>query len=77
MSNGMKCLELNASDARKLLAAKAHLGNTNCGYQMAQYAIVLEELVCVEAIILEESFVQNLKNLFSTFFGLRIEWRLV
>jgi small subunit ribosomal protein SAe len=37
MSNGMKCLELNASDARKLLAAKAHLGNTNCGYQMAQY----------------------------------------
>jgi small subunit ribosomal protein SAe len=33
----MKCLELNASDARKLLAAKAHLGNTNCGYQMAQY----------------------------------------
>ena len=49
MSNGMKCLELNASDARKLLAAKAHLGNTNCGYQMAQYAIVLEELVFVEA----------------------------
>jgi small subunit ribosomal protein SAe len=37
MSNGIKCLELNSNDARKLLASKAHLGNTNCNYQMAQY----------------------------------------
>jgi len=37
MSNGNKLLELNSSDARKLLASKAHLGNTNCNYQMAQY----------------------------------------
>lgn len=37
MSSGIKCLELTSSDARKLVAAKAHLANTNCNYQMAQY----------------------------------------
>lgn len=37
MSNGFKALELNNDDARKLLAAKSHLGHTNCNYQMKQY----------------------------------------
>jgi len=37
MSSGIKALELNSDDARKLLAAKCHLGFTNCNYQMAQY----------------------------------------
>lgn len=30
-------MELSGDDARKLLAAKAHLGSTNCNYQMKQY----------------------------------------
>merc|ERR1712168_468199 len=37
MSNGFKCLELTGDDARKLLAAKSHIGATNCNYQMKQY----------------------------------------
>jgi len=37
MSSGIKALEFTADDARKLLAAKCHLGFTNCNYQMAQY----------------------------------------
>jgi small subunit ribosomal protein SAe len=37
MSSGFKCLELGADDARKVLAAKMHLGHTNCNYQMEQY----------------------------------------
>lgn len=37
MSNGFKALELCEDDARKLLAAKSHLGSTNCNYQMKQY----------------------------------------
>jgi len=43
MSNGIKCLELNSGDARKLLASKAHLGSTNCNYQMAQYVFKREK----------------------------------
>lgn len=43
MSSGIKALELNSSDARKLVAAKAHLGNTNCHYQMAQYVFKREK----------------------------------
>lgn len=37
MSGGCKPLELTAEDARKCLAAKLHLGSTNCKYQMKQY----------------------------------------
>lgn len=37
MSNGYKALELKSDDARKILAAKMHLGHTNCKYQMRQY----------------------------------------
>ena len=37
MSNGYKALELKSDDARKILAAKMHLGSTNCKYQMKQY----------------------------------------
>jgi len=37
MSNGYKSLELKSDDARKILAAKMHLGYTNCKYQMKQY----------------------------------------
>jgi len=37
MSSGFKCLEQDAADARKVLAAKMHLGHTNCNYQMSQY----------------------------------------
>lgn len=37
MSNGYKSLELKSDDARKILAAKMHLGHTNCKYQMRQY----------------------------------------
>lgn len=37
MSNGFKALELKPDDARKILAAKMHLGHTNCKYQMKQY----------------------------------------
>lgn len=37
MSNGFKVLELQGDDARKILAAKSHLGFTNCNYQMEQY----------------------------------------
>lgn len=37
MSNGYSALELKADDAKKLLAAKSHLGHVNCQYQMNQY----------------------------------------
>jgi len=37
MSNGISALELKADDARKILAAKMHLGSNNCNYQMNQY----------------------------------------
>jgi small subunit ribosomal protein SAe len=37
MSSGFNSLELKSSDARKILAAKTHLGHTNCNYQMNQY----------------------------------------
>lgn len=37
MSNGISALELKADDARKILAAKMHLGSQNCNYQMNQY----------------------------------------
>merc|ERR1711881_265868 len=37
MSNGHSALELKADDARKILAAKMHLGSNNCNYQMNQY----------------------------------------
>lgn len=37
MSNGYKALELKSDDARKILAAKMHIGDKNCKYQMKQY----------------------------------------
>merc|ERR1711934_885826 len=37
MSSGIPDLGLSASDAKKILAAKTHLGNINCNYQMQQY----------------------------------------
>lgn len=37
MSSGFPDLGLSASDAKKILAAKTHLGNINCNYQMQQY----------------------------------------
>jgi len=37
MSSGIKALELNGDDARKILAAKMHVGSVNCNYQMKQY----------------------------------------
>jgi len=37
MSNGISALELKSDDARKILAAKMHLGSNNCNYQMNQY----------------------------------------
>jgi len=37
MSSGVKSLELNGDDARKILAAKMHVGSLNCNYQMKQY----------------------------------------
>lgn len=37
MSSGVPALELKAEDARKLVAAKCHLGSTNCNFQMKQY----------------------------------------
>jgi len=37
MSGGSSALELKADDARKILAAKMHLGSNNCNYQMNQY----------------------------------------
>jgi len=37
MSNGYDALKLKSDDARKILAAKMHLGHTNCKYQMKQY----------------------------------------
>jgi small subunit ribosomal protein SAe len=37
MSSGFPALELKSDDARKILAAKMHLGSNNCNYQMNQY----------------------------------------
>merc|ERR1712036_15807 len=37
MSSGYDALALKPDDAKKLLAAKAHLGFQNCQYQMKQY----------------------------------------
>jgi len=37
MSQSFKALELADSDAKKILAAKMHLGEQNCNYQMEQY----------------------------------------
>lgn len=37
MSSGYAALELKPEDAKKILAAKAHLGFQNCQYQMNQY----------------------------------------
>lgn len=37
MSSGYAALELKPEDAKKILAAKAHLGFQNCQYQMSQY----------------------------------------
>jgi len=37
MSSGLPQLALNSADAKKLLAAKCHLGNINCNFQMRQY----------------------------------------
>ena len=86
MSNGIKCLELNSGDARKLLASKAHLGNTNCNYQMAQYVIVLKSNRNLRSKPIVHTIVatnpqktQFLHTLhISAFFGCSpTEWRLV
>jgi len=37
MSQSYSALELKDEDARKILAAKMHLGEQNCNYQMQQY----------------------------------------
>jgi len=37
MSQSYNALELKDEDARKILAAKMHLGEQNCNYQMEQY----------------------------------------
>jgi len=37
MSQSYNALELKDEDAKKILAAKMHLGEQNCGYQMEQY----------------------------------------
>jgi len=37
MSQSYNALELKDDDARKILAAKMHLGEQNCNYQMEQY----------------------------------------
>jgi len=37
MSQSFNALELKDEDARKILAAKMHLGEQNCNYQMQQY----------------------------------------
>lgn len=37
MSSGYSALELKPEDAKKILAAKCHLGFQNCQYQMSQY----------------------------------------
>jgi len=37
MSSALNCLELTPEDAKKLVASKAHLGSTNCSFQMQNY----------------------------------------
>lgn len=70
MSSGIKSLELSADDGRKMLAAKVHLGFTNCNYQMAQYvfkratggAHVFDIQKCWEKIALTARIIAAVEN---------------
>merc|ERR1711937_14736 len=37
MSSSISCLELSNDDARKIMAAKMHIGSNNCNFQMLPY----------------------------------------